>query len=308
MIPDSNELRFEVTTHCNYDCVMCPREKLTRPLEVMSTKLFEEILGRIVKENKQFDTVSFPGFGEPLMDKGFVEKVRIAASHNMRTMLLTNGYLLTPELFDELQNVGMESVRISFYGMTDESYDDVHKPAKKGAFNKVTNNLLKICKIKKNTQVLMTLNVVKGMNDQDVQTWIDTWQPITDLVEVWRPHNWVDGMDYRDNALQKEKTCGRPWNTPIQIQADGTVNMCCFDFDGKLLLGDLKNNSLEEIFEGDAFKKILHHHTTGNYEGSGLICDVCDQRNIDKSDVAIYNSKFALKDRVGKVSTTYQNL
>ena len=56
------------------------------------------------------------------------------------------------------------------------------------------------------------------------------------------------------------------------------------------------------------FKTIENCHKTGNYEGSGLICENCDQRNEDKSDVMIYNSKFDIKDRVGKVSTTYRDI
>jgi hypothetical protein len=84
--------------------------------------------------------------------------------------------------------------------------------------------------------------------------------------------------------------------------------MCCFDFDGQLLLGDLKTQTLEEIFESSMFNKILKHHTTGDYTKSELICEDCDQRNVDKSDVMIYNSKFDIKERVKKVSTTYQEI
>jgi hypothetical protein len=88
---------------------------------------------------------------------------------------------------------------------------------------------------------------------------------------------------------------------------DGTVNMCCFDFDGKLLLGDLKTQTLKEIFESSMFKKILKHHTTGDFKESGLICENCDQRNLNKSDVMVYNSKFDISERVKKVSTTYSD-
>ena len=84
--------------------------------------------------------------------------------------------------------------------------------------------------------------------------------------------------------------------------------MCCFDFDGQLLLGDLKTQTLEEIFESSMFNKILKHHTSGDFVGCGLICEECDQRNVDKSDVMIYNSKFDIKERVKKVSTTYQGI
>ena len=84
--------------------------------------------------------------------------------------------------------------------------------------------------------------------------------------------------------------------------------MCCFDFDGKLLLGDLKTQTLKEIFESSMFQKIKKHHTSGDYKGSGLICEYCDQRNSDKSDVMLYNSKYDIGERVKKVSTTYSDI
>ena len=150
--------------------------------------------------------------------------------------------------------------------------------------------------------------MVNECNDTDMESWIEYWKDKVDLLEVWRPHNWVNSKDYRAVQKEKLKTCGRPFNTPLQIQVDGTVNMCCFDFDGQLLLGDLKTQTLEEIFESSMFNKILKYHTTGDFTESGLICEDCDQRNVDKSDVMIYNSKFDIKERVKKVSTTYQEI
>ena len=84
--------------------------------------------------------------------------------------------------------------------------------------------------------------------------------------------------------------------------------MCCFDFDGKLTLGDLKTQNLEEIFSSPIFNKIVQCHSSGNFENSGLICENCAQRNKDKSGVAIYNSKFDIKERVNMISTTYKTV
>ena len=64
------------------------------------------------------------------------------------------------------------------------------------------------------------------------------------------------GRDYRTIKKEQLKTCGRPFNGPLQVQVDGTVNMCCFDYNGKLLLEDLNAQSLAEIFNSVAYKKI----------------------------------------------------
>lgn len=308
MIPESNELRLEVTTKCNYNCIICPREKLTRKKETMSFELFRYIFDKINSETSQYDTLTFPGLGEPLLDETLDDKITYAKKHGYTVLMLTNGSLLTVDRFKRLEDIGLDSIRVSIYGDSPESYNAIHGTKNTDLFQKVKENLTEISRIKNKTSLLITYNVVDGYNDSELESWIEYWKDKVDLLEVWRPHNWVDGRVYRVIQEEKLKTCGRPWKTPLQIQVDGTVNMCCFDFNGKLLLGDLKTQTLKEIFESSMFKKILKHHTTGRFDGSRLICENCDQRNLDKSEVMIYNSKFDIQERVKKVSTTYSDV
>ncbi len=307
MIPVNNDIRIEVCTACNYDCTICCRDIFTRKIEVMSTPFFRQLLEGIQGETDQYDLVTFAGFGEPLMDPEFVEKVRIARELGFETTVLTNAYKLTPELFSRLDDLGMQSVRVSFYGMDELSYNRVHKPPK-GSFEMISKNLETICAMTNSTQLLMTLNVVEGLNDATVRGWIDHWEQRADLIEVWRPHNWVDGHDFRELTGEKRDSCGRPYTGPLQVQVDGTVNMCCFDFDGKLLLGDLNKQSLEDVFAGDAFNELRRCHDTGDFADTDYICKGCDQRNVDKGEVMIYNSKFSIEDRVEMTSSGYSKL
>ncbi len=310
MIPINNDMRFEVTTKCNYNCIICPREKITRKMETMSLGLFKEIFDKITSESGQYDTLTFPGMGEPLLDETLKDKIVYAKGKNIKlsVLLLSNGFLLTPEKFRELEDSGLTSVRVSLYGNDPVSYTRVHRTKNHNSFNIVKQNLLEICRIKKTAKLLLTFNVVDGFNDSVTNDWIEFWKEKVDLVEVWRPHNWVDGREYRKTQAKKLNTCGRPLKGPLQIQVDGTINMCCFDFDGKLTLGDLKKQSLKEIFNSALFNKIKECHRIGDFRRNGLICGNCDQRNLDKSDVMLYNSKFDIEERVNMISTTYQKV
>ncbi len=316
MIPTNNDMRFEVSTVCNYKCVMCPYPDLTRKNERMSTDLFKFLFDKITAETDKFDTLTFPGMGEPLLDKEIDKKIEYAKSKkpNLTVLILTNATYFTPEKLARFEEVGVESVRVSYYGMDQKSYNDVHgiKSSNATTYEMVRNNMIKICAMKKKTKIIMTYNIMKGLNDHFTQEWINFWKDRADLLEVWRPHNWgttfQGAKQYREVQENKLASCGRPFNGPLQIQVDGTVNMCCFDWDGKLTFGDLKTQSLKEIFESPFFKKIQKCHTTGDYKGSGLICENCDQRNADKSDVMVYNSKFDLQERVKLTSSSYSKL
>jgi wyosine [tRNA(Phe)-imidazoG37] synthetase (radical SAM superfamily) len=310
MIPKNNDMRFEITTKCNYNCIICPRDKLTRNRKTMSLGLFKKLFDKIISETNQYDTLTFPGMGEPLLDKTLLDKITYAKQRisNLSVLILTNGSFLTWEKFKQLENAGVNSVRVSLYGNDPESYAKIHGIKDLSVFNKIKDNLLKIARNKTNTKLLFTLNIVNGKNDGFVKDWIRFWEPKVDLIEVWYPHNWVYARNYRKIQKEKLKTCGRPFRGPLQVQVDGTVNMCCFDFNGKLTLGDLKTQSLKEIFSSSIYKKIADCHTTGNFKNSNLICEKCDQRNKDKSDVMIYNSKFDIKERIRQISTTYSKI
>ncbi len=308
MIPENNEIRFETCSKCNYNCIICPRATFRRGLEIMPTEKFKFLFDKIIAETKQYNTITFSGFGEPLLDPDLEEKIKHTRNKNFDVLILSNASILTLERFEKLDKLGVKSIRVSFYGNTVQTYNNVHRPPNAELFPKVRDTLVKISKLKRKTQLLFTYNIIDGVNDKEVKDWIAFWEPKVDLVEVWRPHNWVDGKEYRRVQTDKLKTCGRPEKGPLQVQIDGTVNMCCFDYNGQLLLGDLNTQTLEEIFSSNNFKKIKNCHDTGAFEGSDLICENCDQRNSVKSDVMVHNSKFDIKKRVGKVSTTYSAL
>ena len=114
-------------------------------------------------------------------------------------------------------------------------------------------------------------------------------------IEIWKPHNWIYGRNYRKIQKKRLKTCGRPYNGPLEIQVNGTVKMCCFDFDGRLQLGDLKIQTLEEIF-------------TKPFSHNNLMCSVCDQLNPDRKGTLIYSSEYDNEKRVKLTSTVYEQM
>ena len=307
MVPQNNELRFEVTTKCNYHCVMCPRDELVRKKETMSFDSFKFYLDRITSETSQFEIVSFVGFGEPLLDSTLLEKMAYARKLNYRVLLLTTASVLTMEKFKEMNEIGVESIRVSLHGNSVDGYAKTHAPSSINFFEKVKDLITDIGSLKRNTKIILTY-VVTEHNKKDIESWVCYWKDKVDLIEVWKPHNWVDGRIYRKTEVEKSKSCGRPEKGPIQIQVDGTINMCCFDFNGQLLLGDLNKQSLKEIFNAKPFQKILGCHQIGDFKGSKLICENCDQRVNDKSDIMIYNSKFDISERILQLSTSYKPL
>ena len=309
MIPKNIEIRIELTTKCNYDCIMCPNSTMKRKKEMMDNELFYSILDKIMKESSQFKLLTFSGMGEPLLDKNIHNKIQYAIKkYNLRIGLLTNGSsLLNVNKFMQLEKECVEYIRISFHNMNPQSYAKITN-SKLSQYDISKNNLTEICKIKKHTKILLTFDVIDKINEDDINIFIDYWKDKVDVIDIWKPHNWGTEKSLRKIQEEKLDSCQRPFSGPLQVQCDGTINMSCFDYDGQLLLGDLKTQSLQEIFNSTEFQHIYTCHKLGNFKNSNLICENCDQRNIDNTNVLVYSSNIKKEDRVNKFSTSYKDI
>ncbi len=54
---------------------------------------------------------------------------------------------------------------------------------------------------------------------------------------------------------------------------DGRVSLCCADFDGRVVLGDLRTSSIREVWESDTYRNVRREHLES---GGPTICRACD--------------------------------
>lgn len=265
------EVRIENTNLCNAHCVICPREKLTRKKTTMPFMHFK----KLVDEAKQIgaDTISIFGFGEPLLDNDLESKVRYCSDKKLFTFITTNASLLTPTRAVGLINAGLGHIRFSCHGVYN-NYDEVHKGLNFSDTHRNIANFLKINSHRYDHPVKTSVTVIP-MHGESVNDLLDFWGNMDDI-EVWKPHNWTDGKGFRELGAKK-KTCGRPFTGPVQINADGSMMVCCFDFNATLTVGDTYRNTISEILGGERFNLVREAHRTGNL--TGLICETCDQLN-----------------------------
>jgi radical SAM protein with 4Fe4S-binding SPASM domain len=271
-----DEIRIEVTNACNAKCIMCPREKMTRKIGVMNNALFFKIIDEC--EELKIKNLSLEHFGEPFLDTTLKDKVLYAKNKKMSVMTITNGSLLnqhidTAKLFDK--------IRISLIGN-----ESTHKHIQLNLNYKDIVDGIVLLKKQNCRPIIEMTNVVINQSTDDIKRWIDKWEPIVDKVSVWKPHNWIDGRSYRTLNDADLKTCGRPKNGPIQIQWNGDVVPCTFDFDSKLIMGNVINDTIKNILENDLYKKLISCHDRGKFPE---ICMKCDQIR-KKEDVCIYSS------------------
>jgi hypothetical protein len=291
----NDEVRIESTTLCNAACITCPRDKFKRKLMTMDNSHYSYLLYQVHELGAKI--VSVFGYGEPLMDKDISWKIRHAADYGLKTFITTNASLLTVDKGKDLVASGLNHIRFSAHGIG-EDYDKVHVGLK---FSNVQFNIghFLITNAVNNGNRCQTDVSIIPMHGETVIDLLSYWRNTRiDNIEIWKPHNWCDGREYRKTE-RKLKTCGRPESGPVQIQADGKMIVCCFDTNGELEVGDTHKDTIEDILKGDKFNEIRRKHEVGDL--SGLICETCDQLNVEKESPLLYSS---IDKEINKTSST----
>ncbi len=290
---------IENTSFCGANCVMCPREQYRFPKENMEESLFEKIVKQVYEAGiRQID---IGGYGDPLTDAGLKEKLHYVKDNypEMRVAMISTCQLLKGEMADLIADK-VDDLKISNYGISAASYEAVHRGSLK--YEMVHENILKFLEREKRPHVMMAYLILQGLNDSEIDEWRNYWEDKADDIQIWYPHNYAGAKSEFDNTLDYDwsetKTCGRPGKDFV-FCANGDVTACCFDFNHNLLIGNIYQESFQEIMEGTKLKNISEIHEKNVFKGCGLICEHCDQI-LDRNEALYYSSNKGF--RVGQKS------
>ena len=261
--PNFIEIRIENTNACGYKCVMCPRDKQTRDLGYMSLKDFEIVLERLPSSFQGM--FHLHGFGEPLLDRQLAAKVELLKQRFPQcysAIFSTLGVRLKDELLERLVRSGLNYIMISWYGYTKEAYRKVHQfDGFELAKKNITFLSQKIKELK--APLLLCLKIAQPTiqsslpmaEDQGREEFVRWAKDLGCEVQPWgHVHNYGDGRQY--NMVSDDRVCpvvdGNRRNI-LHITWDLNVIPCCFDYNATIPFGNLRENSLDEIFSSPAY-------------------------------------------------------
>ena len=101
--------QFEITNKCNLACKMCPREFLKVKFENMSFDDFKKMVDKL----KGVKEIILTGWGEPLVHPDLLEMIRYCKEHGHEVRFTTNGLLLTQKLIDEIIDSDLDEIAFS---------------------------------------------------------------------------------------------------------------------------------------------------------------------------------------------------
>jgi len=299
------EVRYEVTDHCNASCIMCPRDEHEHGREhgIMSQDKYEKSIDEVVMLGAK--KVVLTGFGEPMLDKNLELKIAYAKAKGLSTYIITNGSVLNSKRAEKILEAGLDEMRVSFYGMGKDTYNTVMQGLD---YDKTRNGLIEFLALRdrlgSHTKVQLSY-LTMPENAKDEQAFKDFWEPRVDAIEIWRPHNFGDGRDYRDRDkdVAVKTSCGRPESGPLQIQWNGEVIPCCYDYNNKIVLGNAFDQPVLEILNGFKYRLLRYAHELKKFNIFPY-CDQCDQL-LPHADALVYTNRHNLPaEEAVKLSNT----
>jgi len=246
---------LEPTNHCNLKCIMCPNHNLSKNEKgYMDFSLYTKIIDELTK----FDPIIYLHHrGESLLHPAFFSMAKYAKDRNLFLILHTNGTLLNEKKAYQLIDSGIDRVIFSFDGFKKETYEKIRI---NGNFDKTLANIIQFLIIKKKTGTkkpyvaLEIINFSRKNNPQDEvekKKFLDKFKGLPlNKIQKRNLHNWGGEFTLKKGKKFPLSSCPFPWISLV-ILWDGNVLPCTQDFYGKLVLGNVSNDSLEKIWNNE---------------------------------------------------------
>ena len=289
------KIRVENTNACKYACKMCPREKMSRRTGIMPPEDYQLVLDRVkeyVKEThlpQPFISDFFlHGYGEPLLDPMLATKSAMVAEQFPAafTFIYTTLGVRRPKSY--LKNLLVEgklkTIAVSHYGFQEHTYNAVQHD---GDFHTAQENLKYLATLNKSLgspcaislQLLMpdTQDVINKDSEEKkaFQAFMSFLEPLGVKLHGIKLHNHGNGRNYFAPDTSVCSVVKGTRQEHFNVSWDLKVLPCCFDYNGDIVYGDLREQSIFEIYHGEKYQKFIASHRAGNLDDYPL-CKGCN--------------------------------
>lgn len=267
------KIYIEITNICNLKCKFCPETKRNKMF--MNVDDFEKI---IHKTYMYTNLVCLHVKGEPLLHHKLQDILKILEKYNLKVNITTNGTLIKQQLEILKNSKSIRQINISLHSFTQNEM--LNKQYLQDIFESVEQlenviisyrlwNLKNIDKNDVNNDIIKSIEEyynIKGLKQQLIE---NEFLKIKEKIFI------NQDIEFTWPDLNKEKIIekGRclALKEQIAILVDGTVVPCCLDNNGDIPLGNILEESMEEILAKSQSKKIKK-----NFENSVITCKLCN--------------------------------
>ncbi len=261
----------ETTLRCPADCVFCPNKKITgRPVDMpweLFTKIVDECRGKEIAEFHPFIN------GEPLASP-YIEDALDYIYRNIPEAdvhIYTNGYLLDDSMTSMLlDHSNVREVHFSIDGFSKQVYEQHRRGL---VYERVIDNVkgfLARIKLHPGQVVTRVVFTMTPENESEVPDFRRFWEGLVDTVDVLPCDG--RGGEARLPAFMNAQQLGCfQVADRTYILSDGSVVLCCKDWAGYTVLGNVNEESLQSIWNSVEYRSLRDKISRGEFAD----CEVC---------------------------------
>lgn len=286
MLPLSTPLSIMIdpSNVCNFKCVFCPTgdqqalDEVGRETGMMRLDLFHKIIDDLAAFPTALQVLHLYKDGEPLANRELPAMIAYAKASGrvQRVETTTNGYLLTEATATALIESGLDGIRVSIYGLTDDQYRGIVQTKVK--FERIRSNLerLFVLKTAAGSKLHVHAKIIDVGLTADAKTrFVETFEAICDSLHIDSLMKW-HAMPPRDVARyinsdigmfgkpidRQRLVCAEPF-MKLAVNSNGDVSVCCVDWAHDTVVGRVPQDSLEQIWNGPRLKDFRLKHLLG---------------------------------------------
>jgi MoaA/NifB/PqqE/SkfB family radical SAM enzyme len=273
-------LSLETCTACNHRCPFCPVSVDPREKEVMSQELFESIVDQTVAAGGKDVVVFLSNYNEPTIDPLFEERCLALFARGLAVSILTNASQFTPERARRLGAAGrFRYIGINLPTLDPERYLKLH--GTKDLARVIANiEAMRGSEISEET-VIVVLGEEDEDHRRDVAQIRERFEPMGWKVKPFRIRSrpasgtFVPEPPAKKNLKGCELMGSRPFEH-LHVTATAKAVLCCQDYYERLVVGDLKTQTVAEVLGGDVMAR-LRRWTYGVEEApADFLCRRCE--------------------------------
>ena len=290
----------ELSSLCNLKCPMCYTITDAFKEHVDVTRMDWDLYKKIIDEiGGKVPALRLSLRGEATLHKKFIEAIKYAKDSGIKEVsLLTHGGKLTLPYFEKMVEAGVDWITISIDGVGD-TYERVRKPLK---FNDLLDKIKAIKKYKEEHQLKRPVIKVQGIWPavaENPELYYSTFEPHVDLV-AFNPL--IDYLSNDKNIEYLENfTCPQQYQRLV-IGADGLVMKCSNDEENREVIGDIKNETVHQIWHGEKMQAVRDMHMQPRGFMQSAVCRKCYlPRKTEDENAEVGGRTFIVRNYVHRI-------
>lgn len=250
---------------CNFRCKFCPTadrdlmKKVGRSFKTMDFGLYKKIINDICEFEKPIKVLRLYKDGEPLLNPHFSDMIKYAKEKKCaeRIDTTTNASLLNPKISREIITAGLDRINISIEGVNKKQYLEFSQY--RIDFKNLVANISYLYKHRNKCEIIIKING-DTISEQEKKKFYEIFGNIADGVYIehvmscW-PEFELKGVKVNKRygiygqKIKEVMVCPYVFYS-FSINSDGLASACFLDWSRKLIIGDVKEESVIDIWNG----------------------------------------------------------